>query len=58
MCKNFIKICKNVNIFYKFYDIMAIVGVNMERFVFKKLTEWKKSKDRKPLILQGARQVG
>lgn len=30
----------------------------MERFVFKKLTEWKNSKDRKPLILQGARQVG
>jgi len=30
----------------------------MERFVFEKLTEWKNSKDRKPLILQGARQVG
>jgi len=30
----------------------------MERFVLKKLIEWKNSNDRKPLILQGARQVG
>ena len=30
----------------------------MERFVLNDLIEWKQSKDRKPLILQGARQVG
>ncbi len=30
----------------------------MERKIVKKLIEWKKSKYRKPLILQGARQVG
>lgn len=30
----------------------------MERFAYDKLVEWKKSKDRKPLILNGARQVG
>ncbi len=30
----------------------------MERKIMKKLLEWKKSKDRKPLILRGARQVG
>ena len=30
----------------------------MERFITKKLVEWKNSKDRKPLILKGARQVG
>ena len=30
----------------------------MERFITKKLIEWKNSKDRKPLILKGARQVG
>lgn len=30
----------------------------MERFVIDKLVEWKNSEDRKPLILQGARQVG
>jgi len=30
----------------------------MERFVYKQLIEWKTSKDRKPLILNGARQVG
>ena len=31
---------------------------NMERFVLQQLTEWKNSNNRKPLILNGARQVG
>ena len=30
----------------------------MQRFIMKKLIDWKNSKDRKPLILKGARQVG
>lgn len=30
----------------------------MERLIYKQLAEWKASKDRKPLILNGARQVG
>ena len=30
----------------------------MERSAYKKLLEWKNSKNRKPLILNGARQVG
>lgn len=30
----------------------------MERSLFKELNIWKKSKNRKPLIIQGARQVG
>lgn len=30
----------------------------MERFALTSLSEWKKSKARKPLIIQGARQVG
>lgn len=30
----------------------------MERFILKKLLEWKDSKYRKPLILKGVRQVG
>ena len=30
----------------------------MKRFIIEKLKEWKESKDRKPLILKGARQVG
>ena len=30
----------------------------MERFILKQLQEWKNSPDRKPLVLQGARQVG
>ena len=30
----------------------------MQRFITEKLSDWKNSKDRKPLILRGARQVG
>lgn len=30
----------------------------MERFIYKELIAWKNSKERKPLILEGARQVG
>ena len=30
----------------------------MERFIMKKLKEWRENKHRKPLILRGARQVG
>ncbi|MEA3385933.1 MAG: AAA family ATPase, partial [Thermodesulfobacteriota bacterium] len=30
----------------------------MKRTINKDLTAWKKSKDRKPLVLRGARQVG
>ena len=30
----------------------------MERSAYNKLTDWKKSRNRKPLIVQGARQVG
>ena len=30
----------------------------MERSLYKALTDWKKSANRKPLVLNGARQVG
>ena len=30
----------------------------MKRYINEKLVEWKNSKERKPLILKGARQVG
>lgn len=30
----------------------------MQRDLYKKLVQWKQSKDRKPLVLKGARQVG
>ncbi|MCH5294218.1 MAG: AAA family ATPase, partial [Treponema sp.] len=30
----------------------------MERIAYRQLLEWKNSETRKPLILQGARQVG
>ncbi len=33
-------------------------GEEMERLVYEKLVEWKQKKGRKPLILNGARQVG
>ena len=33
-------------------------ATSMERKIYKDLVAWKSSSDRKPLILQGARQVG
>lgn len=33
-------------------------GLNMERLLFSQLVKWKDKKKRKPLIIQGARQVG
>ena len=30
----------------------------MERDIFEKLRQWKDSKNRKPILLQGARQIG
>ncbi|MCQ2197604.1 MAG: AAA family ATPase, partial [Bacteroidaceae bacterium] len=30
----------------------------MKRFITQKLEDWKQSKNRKPLVLLGARQVG
>ena len=38
--------------------LLKNVIVRMERIVFQKLIEWKDSTNRKPLILNGARQVG
>jgi len=32
--------------------------MEIQRTILKKLTAWKQAPDRKPLILQGARQVG
>lgn len=37
---------------------MDLEGDKMKRFITEKLVKWKESKDRKPLILRGARQVG
>lgn len=38
--------------------LLENVVTHMERIVFQKLVEWKDSATRKPLILNGARQVG
>ena len=45
------------NLYRNEYNKSESDGV-LERFILKKLIEWKKSKYRKPLILKGARQVG
>ncbi len=37
---------------------MTIIETTMDRLLYKKLLEWKHSRYRKPLLLQGARQVG
>ncbi len=37
---------------------MFVKGAIMERKIYEELVEWKNSSSRKPLILQGARQVG
>lgn len=37
---------------------MLIGDDSMRRFITEKLINWKNSKDRKPLVLKGARQVG
>lgn len=39
------------------YDVFT-KGENMDRKIYNELLEWKNSTSRKPLILQGARQVG
>ena len=48
-----LKSCKNVILVYNIDKV-----ISMYREIMEKLLLWKKSKDRKPLILRGARQVG
>ena len=53
--------CKIIIILLTFLNITVIISIGgkfMEREIIKKLIEWKNSKKRKPLIVQGARQVG
>jgi uncharacterized protein len=45
---------KNVTLHLKFVQKNVI----MKREIYQKMLEWKQSKNRKPLILNGARQVG
>ncbi len=40
------------------YFVTSLLRVEMKRKIYEKLLEWKADSDRKPLILQGARQVG
>ena len=41
-----------------FVHYLKLNSTKMNRLLLKELTSWKNSKDRKPLIIQGARQVG
>ena len=53
------KKCKKRLTKHTFLDTMILKGeFDMERKIYKDLLEWKNRADRKPLILQGARQVG
>ena len=49
---------KNTIFFLRKCDTIGLGGDNMKRFITEKLIDWKNSKNRKPLILKGARQVG
>lgn len=40
------------------FYVQKNVNSTMERLVLQQLKEWKERKDRKPLIVNGARQVG
>ena len=42
---------------YEFY-FSRKYNKNMKRDIYKELCQWKASKNRKPLLLKGARQVG
>ena len=39
-------------------QILMQINVDMKRNILSKLIEWKNKKNRKPLIVNGARQVG
>ena len=46
------------NVFNDHFYVQKNVDSTMERLVLQQLKEWKERKDRKPLIVNGARQVG
>lgn len=46
------------NVFKHHFYVQKNVSIIMERHVLQQLKEWKERKDRKPLIVNGARQVG
>lgn len=46
------------NVFNDHFYVQKNVNSTMERLVLQQLKEWKERKDRKPLIVNGARQVG
>ncbi len=45
-------------IFYYLCGEFKLIAMNIERDLYKELAQWKSKKNRKPLLLQGARQVG
>ena len=56
--KFFIILAYNSEILSKFATEIFKFQLVMKRKIYKQLLKWKESKDRKPLMLLGARQVG
>lgn len=46
------------NVYNGHFYVQKNVNSTMEKLVLQQLKEWKERKDRKPLIVNGARQVG
>lgn len=46
------------NVYNGHFYVQKNVNSTMERLVLQQLKEWKERKERKPLIVNGARQVG
>lgn len=40
------------------YPRKNVTGADMDRLIFQRLDEWRTKKERKPLILKGARRAG
>ena len=49
---------ENLHNLYIAPNLDPLQGIRMKRSIEQKLTDWKTDKDRKPLLLVGARQVG
>lgn len=46
--------CATINV----YELIKKAGINVERKILYKLIKWKNKSERRPLLIQGARQVG
>lgn len=56
--QEFNNILKSIFLSVRFKNEIILEDLTMERILMSKLYEWKHKKNRKPLIIKGARQVG